>query len=327
MTTTLNPVPGNTADPDCPGRVRLSCTVVVCTRDRPLELEECLVAIRRQDYADCSVLVVDSAPRIPAISVCQRHQVAYLLEPLPGLSRARNHGAAAASTELVAFTDDDAVPEPGWLSALAAEFADPEVMAVAGRIRNLQGTALGRMAGEEPERARWDARPHRIFDRSTPNWFSLASFGGIGDGGNLAFRRRAFDVWPGFDERIGRGCPIDGGEEHIAFATLIDRGCRVVYTPHAVVKHPCPADPREIRAKEIAALRSLFAYVCYLWTQFPAHRPALARRLGRSIMGRRSAPWRLGRPNQILFRPWAWKPILSGLYLYLTIKMSKQATP
>ena len=44
----------------------------------------------------------------------------------------------------------------------------------------------------------------RAVDRQEPAWFEMANFGGVGDGGNMAFRRRAFDIWPGFHERLGR---------------------------------------------------------------------------------------------------------------------------
>jgi hypothetical protein len=54
-----------------------------------------------------------------------------------------------------------------------------------------------------------------VVDRQTPAWFERANFGGIGDGGNMAFRRYAFAVWPGFDVRLGRGALLHGGEEHL----------------------------------------------------------------------------------------------------------------
>jgi cellulose synthase/poly-beta-1,6-N-acetylglucosamine synthase-like glycosyltransferase len=63
-----------------------------------------------------------------------RWGVRYVVEPLVGLSRARNRGARACDSEIVAFLDDDALPEPEWLSGLLREFEDPLVMAVTGRI-------------------------------------------------------------------------------------------------------------------------------------------------------------------------------------------------
>ena len=54
----------------------------------------------------------------------------------PGNSRARNVALAEASTEIVAFVDDDTRPNPGWLSALLSGFGrDDDVAVVGGRIR------------------------------------------------------------------------------------------------------------------------------------------------------------------------------------------------
>ena len=66
-------------------------------------------------------------------------------------------------------------------------------------------------------------------DRAAPEWFERANFGGIGDG-NMALRRAVFASWPGFEEGIGRGMPVCGGEEHYAFFALIERGHRVART-------------------------------------------------------------------------------------------------
>jgi len=75
------------------------------------------------------VLVVDNAPsNDQARQVAMRWGVAYVLEPVPGLSRARNRGARASGTEIVAFLDDDSLPDAEWLATLAGPFKDPLVM-------------------------------------------------------------------------------------------------------------------------------------------------------------------------------------------------------
>jgi glycosyltransferase involved in cell wall biosynthesis len=112
-----------------------SCTVVICTRDRPEQLDRCLAAVARLAYPHYDVLVVDNAPSDDRTRlVVARHGARYLLEPVTGLSRARNFGACASSSAVVAYLDDDSIPEPAWLDRLALEFRDPEVMAVTGRI-------------------------------------------------------------------------------------------------------------------------------------------------------------------------------------------------
>lgn len=56
-----------------------------------------------------------------------------LVEPVPGHSRGRNRGLAAARGEIALFTDDDVLVEDGWADGLCRPFADPQVGVVSGR--------------------------------------------------------------------------------------------------------------------------------------------------------------------------------------------------
>jgi cellulose synthase/poly-beta-1,6-N-acetylglucosamine synthase-like glycosyltransferase len=190
----------------------------------------------------------------------------------------------------VAFLDDDAIPEPDWLAALARVFEDPLVFAATGRIlpsRRETETpclcaSLGGFDGGAEE---------RVVDCLNPIWFELANFGGIGDGGNMAFRRRAFEVWPGFDERLGRGTPLHGAEEHYAFFALIDRGYRVVYTPQAVVAHPYPYRLQDLQARHLKDLTAAAGYMTFLFFEEPRYRYRILKYLGEWLRGDTRA-WR-----------------------------------
>ena len=103
-----------------------SCTVIICTRDRPELLDRCLAAVARLIYPAYEVLVVDNAPSNDrARAAAARRGARYLREPVRGLSRARNRGARASSSTIVVYVDDDSIPEPSWLGHLALEFRDP----------------------------------------------------------------------------------------------------------------------------------------------------------------------------------------------------------
>src|SRR5258705_12613799 len=109
-------------------------TVIICTRDRPSELEACLRGVQLLDYPEFEILVLDNAPsNVQTRELAQQFHVRYTLEPVAGLSRARNRGAQESSSELIAYIDDDAVPQKNWLEELAREFDDPQVAALSGR--------------------------------------------------------------------------------------------------------------------------------------------------------------------------------------------------
>jgi O-antigen biosynthesis protein len=263
----------DTMPTDSRDQFRPTCTVVICTHNRPTELNRCLEAVTQLYYPHFDVLVVDNAPNDDQARQLAMHWgVRYIVEPAVGLSRARNRGARACSTEILAFLDDDSFPEPTWLTALAKPFGDPLVMAVTGRI-------VASSFEKQPQHtyawmSTFNANGHQeaVIDREAPYWFERANFGGIGDGGNMAFRRCAFDVWPGFDERLGRGTLIDGGEEHHAFFSLLDLGYRVAHTSHAVVRHPLPQTIEDFRLRYVKGLASAAAYFMLLLVEQPHHR-------------------------------------------------------
>ena len=266
--------------------VQPGITVVVCTRDRPLQLANCLDGLARQTYPRFDVLVVDNASARPVREVCRRRGVGYVHEPVPGLTRARNLGARAARGALVAYIDDDAIPEPGWLDALAQAFADPAVAAVSGRIRYMKTRGDTRMMSDEDAPEGIALRPRGSFDQGTRDWFALACFGGIGDGGSMAFRRALIAHSIGFDERLGRGRLLEGGDEHVAFMSLIAHGYRITHAPDAAVRHPFPATPAWQRAMRLRDLRTSIAYLMFLWFEFPEHRTDIARFLYRAVRRR-----------------------------------------
>ncbi len=206
-----------------------------------------------------------------------------------------------------------ATAAPGWLSALAAEFADPMVMAVAGRILAPHGEKVAPPPGSDPALSR------RVVDRGIPDWFEIANFGGIGIGANMALRRSAFGRWPGFDERLGRGAVLYAGEDNYAFYCLTKLGYRVVYSPAAAVYHVRLEDRVADREHRSALLTGAVGYMMFLFKEEPSGRLALLRFLLGCVVRRARRPWRPAHPpGQVRFsqRSLELEAALRGLMLY-----------
>jgi GT2 family glycosyltransferase len=299
----------------------LSATVVICTHNRADTLAACLHAISQLRYPEYNVLVVENgAADGRTRSLCDEQGVQYLHSPIIGLSRARNDGARACSTELVAYTDDDALPHEDWLESLANEFQEPSVMAVGGVVRSPDNGA---------KRVRTPAgslgRVRRVVDRTTDNWFAHANFGGVGMGNNMCFRRAAFELWPGFDERLGRGAPLNSAEEHFAFFQLVFLGHRCVYTPRAIVWHPKPDDPEELLRIHYKNLSNAVAYAGILWSEFPETRGSLLKHLWSRSFGERS---RIRAYRDSAIRSWRKElhAIADGIHLFWKLPKPTRST-
>ncbi|MBI2815514.1 MAG: glycosyltransferase [Acidobacteria bacterium] len=274
----------NTEPQDATGKLP-PCTVIIPTRDRPADLDRCLEAVSRLEYSTFDVLVVNNAPANNATrDVAQKWGVRYLVEPRPGVSRARNSGARACDSEILAYLDDDSVPEPAWLSALVEEFSDPAVMAVTGRTLPVEVTTDAQHLFLS--RGGFDLGPNRrSLDQQTPYWFETANFGGIGIAANVAFRRSVFQSWRGFDERIGLGTPLGGGAEPYAFFSLVAMGYRLVYTPRAIMAHPFPRTMASLRRRHLKQMTTTAGYVALLFLEQRRYRTELVQYASRWIRG------------------------------------------
>ena len=250
-------------------------TIVVCTRNRPVELERCLASLAQLEPQVQEIIVVNSAGDDSAVEIARRHSANYLYCTTAGLSRARNAGAAAARSDLVGFLDDDSIADPAWTVSLAAAFADPKVMVATGTIELFGGVIADYHFAILPVELQ--------VDRHTPGWFWLANTGGIGLGGNMMFRREAFQQWTGFDVRLGRGAPIAGAEEHLAFFQLIESGYRCVHVPGAVVRHPGFTSEEHLASFELEMIETAAAYMTLLFVEYPAHRMELLRKFLRRL--------------------------------------------
>lgn len=270
--------------------------MIVCTHYRASMLRRCLESLAAIDDPSYEVLVVDNTSGDPeAERLASEAGARYVREPRPGLSRARNAGARAAKGEQVAFLDDDAIPEPAWLERHSAALADPRLAATTGRILPISphGTT-----GPVSALAQLLDLGNDAFavDYTTPSWFELANFGGLGLGGNMAFRRSLFEDGFRFRESLGAGAVLQGGEELYAFFTLIREGHRVAYVPDAVVRHGEPTTPTEQKAEEIAGARRYSAYLSMLFVEEPEFRLRTARYIAEALR-RPRRPWRRVEPQ------------------------------
>lgn len=212
-----------------------TCTVAVCTRDRPEDLGRCLDAIERLDPPPDAVLVVDNAPRGDTTRrlVASKPGVQYVLEERPGLDIARNRALREATTDVVAFTDDDAVPDPAWLGALRRGFDEPGVLCVTGLTLPLEMVTRAQEAFEEYGGFARGFR-RRVFSAAGDNPLLP---GQIGAGVNMALRRTVMGLVGGFDEALDAGTPTRSGGDHDMFTRVLTAGYEVVYEPAALVRH------------------------------------------------------------------------------------------
>jgi GT2 family glycosyltransferase len=212
-------------------------TVVICAfaDDRWGLLQEAVSSVEDQAHpADQLVVVIDhNGGLLGRARERWPHHTVVANAARRGLSGARNTGVAAATGAVVAFLDDDAAAEPGWLAALVPHFADEAVGGVGGSV-------VPRWLSDPPE---WF--PDEFL------WVVGCSYEGLPAslapvrnpiGANMAFRKSVLDAAGGFSEEVGRVGSLPVGCEETELSLRAGAlGFTVLYDPRAVVHHAVPA--------------------------------------------------------------------------------------
>jgi len=160
--------------------MRPSVSVIVANRGRAWSLVQTLSALKRQREVSAEIIVVSDAPAPRDLTV------KWLRQDAANIATARNAGIRASSGEIIAFCDDDAVPEPDWLLNLIDAFDAPDIGAVGGPV-----------LGPDGVREQWGEMRFDEAGRDTPTGTFLKL-----NGTNLALRRRAITAIGGFDQRF-----------------------------------------------------------------------------------------------------------------------------
>ncbi|ANN68445.1 glycosyltransferase family 2 protein [Bordetella bronchialis] len=195
-------------------------SVVVPTYRRPDLLERCLGALLRQTLPanDYEIIVCDDGPSEAARQTVQKTMpvaggptVRYIpVHDTQGPAGARNAGWRAARAPLIAFTDDDTVPDPAWLAAGLAAFR-PDADALSGRI----------VMPLPPDPTDYEKDASRLQDAE----FATA---------NVFVRRAVLEQVGGFDPRFR----LAWREDSDLHFTLLEHGMRILRAPQAIVVHP-----------------------------------------------------------------------------------------
>ena len=117
-----------------------SISVIIPTYNRPRQLAMCLGALEGVEFPreQFEVIVVDDGGSVPVRSAKRTLtlDVTLVRQDNAGPGAARNTGAQRARGQWLVFLDDDCLPEPGWLAALAARLEKGQPEAVAGKTVN-----------------------------------------------------------------------------------------------------------------------------------------------------------------------------------------------
>lgn len=236
----------------------LSVTVIVTAIATSDALRKCLDIVRKQVLSAGGELLLSMNIDAASLPESDHHSLSSLcdkliFEPRVGKSHALNSAIRMTRGEVVAFTDDDAVPCDGWLKALIDPLLSP---------------------GRHPLLVASGGPVTPIYPENTPVWYRplieakhmhfLTPYVNYGEeafeydestltkatgpiGANCAYRREIFNKYH-YEPRLGpnRDTGLRGGEDSLVNMLLMRDGYRFCYIPDACVWHPVHADRMEL---------------------------------------------------------------------------------
>ncbi|MGW4022351.1 glycosyltransferase [Streptomyces sp. NPDC005009] len=265
-------------------------SVVVATRERAGQLARALDSLLAQEHPRFEVVVVDNAPVTDETrELVERkygERVRYVCEPMPGLAVAHNRGLTEARGEVVAFTDDDVVADPRWLTELTAPFAaDPRLGCATGLILPARLRTPAQVLLESHGGFAKGFTPTTYDPGDPPRDEPLFPFtaGRFGSGANMAFRTEVLRAVGGFDPATGAGTPARGGDDLYGFVRVLAQGHRLHYTPQALVWHHHRETWADLETQAYGYGAGLTAYLTAILVNRPALLPAFLARLPRGL--------------------------------------------
>jgi glycogen(starch) synthase len=205
-------------------------SVIINTDGRAAILGTTLESLRYLRYPCFEVVVVPGPTADGTRELLQgwRGEIKVGYCPVRNIARSRNIGIGLAAGEVIAFLDDDEIPEPEWLADLVPALADPAVAVAGGWLADHTGKAY---------QARFETvdrfgNVHSDWERATPEFNFPLSFTVPHAMINSAYRRSALVDVCGFDEEFEYLL-----DETDLVCRFVDRGWHVVQTDRGIVHH------------------------------------------------------------------------------------------
>jgi GT2 family glycosyltransferase len=195
-------------------------SVVVCAYNAESTMRECLESLTKLSYPSYEAVIVDDGSKDHTGAIADEYpQFKIIHQPNCGLSAARNVGMAAATGDIIAYLDSDAVADPDWLTYLAWKFKSTDHVGVGGP--NLPPPEEGWLANCVASAP--GSPTHILLDDEIAEHIP---------GCNMAFRKEALAAIEGFDTSY-----TAAGDDVDICWRLQERGHTIGFSPAAIVWH------------------------------------------------------------------------------------------
>jgi glycosyltransferase involved in cell wall biosynthesis len=208
-------------------------SVIICTYNRPKDIEQAIKSVLDNTYSDYELLIVDQSNTNETKKIVEKYisenlHIKYLWSA-KGKSKALNLGVKVVKGEIIAFTDDDCVVSQDWLEKIATTFErfKTDLIVVFGSVK---------AAKHDIRRGFIPANKIRDAEFKGPFAVKKVGIGGI-MGTNMAVRKNFFEKVGYFDEVLGPGGELKAAEEYDITYRALKKEFRIIHVPVIKVEH------------------------------------------------------------------------------------------
>lgn len=233
-------------------------SIAICTRGRGESLHD-TVASALDEGSEAQVVVVDQNDddRVSRIlgPLLDHPRLTVVDTDTIGAGRARNIALATLTTDVICFTDDDCVLQPGFARTLTDTIlADPDLALIYAQVTEPDSTR--ELSGYTPVHVRESASRTTSWDRS-------ARFDRLGLGAGMAARRSDLVDIGGFDPMMGPGGTFPSADDREIALRFLLRGRHLMHLPTAEVVHhghrAGGAEARALTQRDHIAIGAMYA--------------------------------------------------------------------
>ncbi|MCX6710287.1 MAG: glycosyltransferase [Candidatus Woesearchaeota archaeon] len=214
----------------------LKITVAIPTYNRGKSIKPALEAITKQDFpkSEYELIIVDDGGNdstkeiVGEFSRKSGFPIRYSWQKNKGPAAARNLAILNSKSPIIAFTDDDCIPNPDWLEKILSAFSnDSDAMIIGGETLPPKGNLIAKVGQGLTKNAFFD----NVNGKREAIFFPTC---------NAAFRKEVFKKAGCFDEDF----PIAAGEDLEFSWRCFKKGLKLLYAPDAIVTHYCTPNLR-----------------------------------------------------------------------------------
>ncbi|MGB3298264.1 MAG: glycosyltransferase [Phormidesmis sp.] len=227
----------------------LDFSVIIPTYNRPDQLRLCLAALSQISYRRdrFEVILVDDGSQTPLNAAINPFQsqlnITLLRQKNAGPAAARNAGAQQAQGKFIAFTDDDCMPSPNWLSGFADRLAQAPSAMVGGRSLN--------------------ALPHNLYSSASQalidylyTYYSDPQKEMFFASNNIAMAKQHYVSVGGFDTSF----PLAAAEDRELCDRWQQQGLAMCYAPEVTIRHAHPLSLKSFWRQHFGYGRGAFCF-------------------------------------------------------------------